>query len=149
MTSRPILPQSLAQRTGALQTQTRWINQAARFLSVGMLNTLLDAALYFTLTRWLGFGTRQVLAKSISYGAGILNSYYWNKTWTFKLEGSGNWRVFASFILANLISLAINAVTMVICLEVLALPESLAWLVATGAAFVWNFLVSKFLVFKQ
>lgn len=51
-----------------------WLGQAVKFLSVGVLNTALDASLYFVLTRWLGFSTLQTLAKGISYGAGVLNS---------------------------------------------------------------------------
>ncbi|MBC8263580.1 MAG: GtrA family protein [Anaerolineales bacterium] len=76
-----------------------WLEQAAKFLSVGILNTALDASLYFVLTRWpalryacgysgQGFSTLQTLAKGISYGAGILNSFYWNKSWTFKSDGA-------------------------------------------------------------
>jgi putative flippase GtrA len=63
-----------------------WLEQAAKFLSVGILNTALDAIIYLVLTRWLSFSTLQTLAKSISYGAGILNSFYWNKSWTFRSD---------------------------------------------------------------
>ena len=52
-----------------------WVRQALKFLSVGVLNTLLDAALYFALTRWLGLTDYKVFAKAISYGVGILNSF--------------------------------------------------------------------------
>jgi len=31
-----------------------WLEQAVKFLSVGILNTALDVGLYFMLTRWLG-----------------------------------------------------------------------------------------------
>ena len=142
MTTKPLSPDNIITKPG-------WINQAAKFLSVGAANTLLDAALYFALTRWFGLGGMATLAKGISYSVGILNSYYWNKIWTFKLESPSNGRVFVGFALANLFSLAINASVMYICINTLAFPEALAWFGATGAAFVWNFLISKFVVFRQ
>ena len=125
------------------------VQQALKFLSVGVLNTLLDALLYFALTRWLGLADYKVLAKAISYGVGILNSFYWNKNWTFKNQAQATWRVFAVFVLVNLVSLMINAGMMYACLELLALPDALGWLTATGVVFAWNFLLSKFVVFNN
>jgi putative flippase GtrA len=125
-----------------------WLEQAARFLSVGVLNTALDASLYFVLTRWLGLATLQTPAKGISYGAGILNSFYWNKSWTFKSE-AGTVAVFVPFALANLAALIINAGIMHLCLNALGLHEVLSLALATGITFLWNFTVSKFLIFKK
>jgi putative flippase GtrA len=124
-----------------------WIEQAAKFLSVGVLNTALDASLYFTLTRWLGFSTLQTLAKGISYGAGILNSFFWNRSWTFKSDAS-TLTTFVPFALANLAGLAINAGAMHICLNVLSLHEILSLALATGTSLSWNFIASKVFVFK-
>jgi putative flippase GtrA len=125
-----------------------WLEQAAKFLSVGILNTALDASLYFVLTRWLGFSTLQTLAKGISYGAGILNSFYWNKSWTFKSD-AGTVATFVPFVLANLAALAINASIMHLCLNALGLHEIVSLALATGITFLWNFAISKFLIFKK
>jgi len=125
-----------------------WLEQAAKFLSVGILNTALDAGLYFVLTRWLGFAAFKTLAKSISYGAGILSSFYWNKSWSFKSDASAA-TTFAPFALANLAALAINAGVMHICLDTLALHEIPSLGLATGITFLWNFTISKFFIFKQ
>jgi putative flippase GtrA len=135
-----------------------WLEQAVKFLSVGILNTALDASLYFVLTRWLalryacgysgqGFSTLQTLAKGISYGAGILNSFFWNKSWTFKSDAS-TLATFVPFALANLAGLAINAGAMHICLNVLSLHEILSLALATGTSLSWNFIASKVFVFK-
>lgn len=136
-----------------------WLEQAAKFLSVGILNTALDASLYFVLTRWLalryacgysgqGFSTLQTLAKGISYGAGILNSFYWNKSWTFKSD-AGTVATFVSFTLTNLAALAINASVMHACLNALGLHEIVSLALATGSTFLWNFIISKFVIFKR
>ena len=124
------------------------IQQAAKFLTVGVLNTIVDASLYFILTRWLGFATLKTLAKSISFGAGIINSFFWNKAWTFKSKTSAT-STFVPFALANLVALAINVGVMYICLNALDLPEILAFVVATGSSLVWNFTISKFVVFRK
>ncbi len=125
-----------------------WLEQAAKFLSVGILNTALDASLYFVLTRWLGFSTLQTLAKGISYGAGILNSFYWNKSWTFKSDASAV-TTFTPFALANLAALAINAGIMHICLNAFGLHEIPSLALATGITFLWNFTISKVLIFTK
>jgi len=125
-----------------------WLEQAAKFLSIGILNTTLDASLYFVLTRWLGFSMLQTLAKSISYGAGILNSFYWNKSWTFRSD-AGTVAAFVPFALANLAALIINAGVMHICLNALALHEIVSLVLATGITFLWNFIISKFFIFKR
>lgn len=105
----------------------------------------LDASLYFALTRWLEFDSLKTLAKGISYEVGTLNSFYWNRSWTFK-SGASTLTTFAPFALANLAGLAINAGAMHICLNALALHE-IPWLVlATGITLLWNFAISKFLL---
>jgi len=124
-----------------------WLEQAVKFLSVGILNTALDASLYFVLTRWLGFAAFKILAKGISYGAGILNSFYWNKSWTFKSD-AGTMAVFVPFVVVNLAGLAINAGVMHICLNALGLHEVWSLALATGVTFLWNFTISKFFIFK-
>ena len=126
-----------------------WLEQAAKFLSVGILNTALDASLYFVLTRWLGFSTLQTLAKGISYGAGILNSFYWNKSWTFKSDAGTVTTTFVPFILANLAALTINAGVMHICLNAFGLHEIPSLALATGSTFFWNFTISKVFIFKK
>lgn len=121
-----------------------WLPQILKFCLVGALNTLLDTSLYWVLTRWMGLGQLPVLAKGLSYGAGIANSFYWNKTWTFR-SGSGRLTPFA---LANLIALGINAGVMHVCLNRLYLPEALGLFLATLGSFGWNFGASKWLIFK-
>lgn len=125
-----------------------WLEQAAKFLSIGVLNTALDVGLYFVLTRWTGVAAFKTLAKGISYGVGILNSFYWNKSWTFKSD-AGTVAAFVPFALANLAALAINASVMHVCLNALGLQEIVSLALATGSTFLWNFTISKVFIFKR
>lgn len=123
------------------------IVQIAKFMIVGVLNTTIDAAAYFALTRWLGLGSMLVLAKGIAYVIGMLNSFFWNRTWTFGDKGN-IWRAAGLFTITHIAALAINAVTMALALDCLHLPEIVALSAATGAAFVWNFVLNKLVVFR-
>ena len=58
--------------------------QAVKFGLVGVLNTAVDW-LVCCLTHGLAyFGDHLTFAKGISYTVGVLNSFFWNKTWTFR-----------------------------------------------------------------
>ena len=125
-----------------------WMRQGARFLVVGLLNTAVDLAVYVTLTRALAlFAAWKVAAKALSYAAGLLNSYYWNRRWTFRSQSTPT-LTFPPFVLANLVGLAINAGAMQLCLNTFGLPEAFSLALATGSTIAWNFTLSKFLIFR-
>ena len=120
-----------------------WVGQVVRFGLVGVLNTSLDAALYFLLVG-SGLLPHLLLAKGFSYSIGVLNSFVWNKTWTFKSRLESR-RIFVPFVMANLLAIGINVGVMYLALYLLELPDPGALALATGATFLWNFVVSKFL----
>jgi len=126
-----------------------WLKQAAKLGAVGVLNTLRDLALYFVLTRWLGLGDKPTFAKGISYSVGVLNSYFLNRVWTFRVSDSSSWAALLPFVLSSLVGLAINTGMLDLCLKTLALPELIAIGIATASSLLWNFLVSKFLIFRK
>jgi putative flippase GtrA len=129
--------------------QAEWIEQGIKFLLVGLMNTSIDLGLYYLLTRYIAaFAEASVLAKGVSYAAGVINSYLWNRSWTFRSEDR-SWRTFAPFALTNLIGMAINSGALWFGMQSLSLSETGGLLLATALAFVWNFSISKFLVFKR
>ena len=123
------------------------LTQIAKFMTIGVLNTAIDAAAYFALTRWLGFGSALILAKALAYIIGMVNSFFWNRSWTFNSQDN-IWRAAGLFTLTHIFALAINAGTMAFALEAMQLPEIIALGAATGASFVWNFVLNKWVVFK-
>jgi putative flippase GtrA len=124
------------------------VEQIFKFMSVGVLNTAIDAATYFLLTRLIPFFAGwEVLVKGISYVVGMINSFFWNRAWTFKSQISMGRSAFL-FTLTHVAALGINAGVMAIGLELLHLPEGFAFILATGASFVWNFVLNKWVVFK-
>jgi putative flippase GtrA len=60
--------------------------------------------------------------------------------------GPGRFMVFA---LAKTAGLALNAGVMHLAMNILGLPEAIAFAAATAASFVWNFCASKFVIFQE
>ena len=124
-----------------------WHAQAAKYATVGLLNTALDAGLYLLLTHWLGFGGVKVAAKGMSYAVGIVNSYHWNRVWTFRSQARVT-ATFISFVLVSLTGLAVNSLAMYLSLDLLHQPDLVALGVATGSSLLLNFTANKLLVFR-
>jgi putative flippase GtrA len=124
------------------------LRQALKFAGVGLMNTALDLGLYAFLTRrvhW--FAGENTLAKALSYSVGVVNSYLWNRAWTFN-AADRSWRSFLPFVLTNLAGLAINAGVLHVGMFTFGIPETIVLVLATGIAFLWNFLINKRIVFK-
>jgi putative flippase GtrA len=124
------------------------LKQAIKFLAVGVLNTAIDYVVLSALTLSIHeLDAFQAVAKALSYSAGVLNSFYWNRRWTFRSNAS--WLVLAPFIVVSIIGVLINSAAYYIGLNWLMLSKNFAFLFATGISFFWNFVISKFVIFKK
>jgi putative flippase GtrA len=129
--------------------QSAWIGQAVRFGLVGVLNTGVDLGLFFLLTHGLTFFARQpVLAKAVSYSVGLLNSYFINRAWTFRSRRR-MLDTLPGFVLVNGIGLLINTGILDVALYRLHLVELVALALATAGSLLWNFILSRWLVFRE
>jgi putative flippase GtrA len=135
------------------KNRTQWLKnlpiksvlEILKFSVVGILNTLLDAFIYFSLTRWVGLAA--VGAKALSYSAGMLNSYILNSRFTFQAQDRSI-RQIILFISLNLGVLGINTGIMALGYQILQFPELLILAGATGATFLVNFWFSKRVIFR-
>lgn len=126
-----------------------WLSQILKFGTVGLLNTSVDWLAYFILTRTVGYlDANPFLAKGLSFTLGIATSYLFNRNWTFRSQSSTK-RSMSYFAVINLLAIPLNSLTLQIGMETLHLPEGYALLLATSSTFVWNFLWSKFYIFKN
>lgn len=64
-----------------IKTYKEHILQFIKFNIVGIMNTAVDFAI-FALMVFLGL--HHMISQVISYSCGVVNSYLWNKFWTFK-----------------------------------------------------------------
>ena len=134
--------------------------QIVKFLEIGVLNTFVDMGILNLLVSMSGVtsGISLGFFNTISFSLAVINSYFWNKLWTFSKENSANaGKEFISFIIVSAIGWAINTSIVVLGTTYLAANNSFsagAWvnimkLAATFVAMAWNFIGYKFIVFKK
>ena len=102
--------------------------------------------------------------KGISFAVAVINSYAWNKLWTFKSEASGektstqkNSKEFVQFLVVSLIGIGINNLVASGVVSWLGPQWGLSsdlWgnvgaILASFVAMFWNFVGYKFIVFKK
>jgi putative flippase GtrA len=123
-----------------------------KFQAVSVINFIVDYGAFFVLTAMLGMMT--ALANVISYTLGIINSFLWNRYWTFRIRHSFISVHFLKFIFVNLISLGVNTLAVWILVELyhfnvglFGLENFFAKLVATVFSFTVNFAGNKLVVF--
>jgi putative flippase GtrA len=105
-----------------------------------MLNTLVDIIVFSLLVY---FHAPSGWAQAIGYSCGILNSFFWNRNWTFqhveaRFDGASFWK----FVISNLVVLGVSTIW------VMGVTEyGLSNLVAKGSSFgitlPLSFLASK------
>lgn len=121
--------------------------ELVKFAIVGCLNTLVDVAAF-----WLLSSQTQMpilLANTLSYSLGIINSYSMNKLWTFRNTAYQDSPIkqLPKFILINLWVLCISNI--IVWVVVIFLQPLLAKIIATTVTFWWNFGASKKWVYRS
>ena len=103
--------------------------KAAKFAVVGIANTLIDYGVFALLAQLLSVNV--FLSQVISYSCGILNSYIFNRSWTFQSQSRFFSPALVRFLVLNLCMLALST-----GLLALFLQFGLSKLVAKGCTVV-------------
>jgi putative flippase GtrA len=143
--------------------------QIGKFGVTGVLNVLVDMGIlslmtfafrtYFSIDSKaaifgaLSFLTFYSIFKSISFIVANINSYLWNKHWTFNQE-SGKKTEFIQFFIVSVVGFVINVlVASLVFKSVVGFSADQAGLIGAAmgsiVGLVWNFLGYKFIVFKK
>ena len=85
-----------------------------RFLSVGVLNTVVGMVLIYGSKYFLAFD--DVSANLLGYGAGLLLSFTLNSTWTFSYRGP-RLSALGRFLLAFAIAYVLNLLAVLACIH--------------------------------
>ncbi len=133
--------------------------QLVKFGAVGSLNTLLDLGILNLLIYFssIAAGYWYSLFKAISFIAANINSYFWNKHWTFGSRNTANIREFSQFLIVSLIGFGINVSIASFVVNGIGPLKNISperWanigaLLATIISLIWNFIGYKFFVFKK
>jgi len=117
-------------------------NQAVRFATVGVSNTVIDFIVFMLVQSFIGV----VAAQFVGYGAGTLNSYLWNRRWTFGQSTGWDIREMIRFLLVNIAVAMITAFA--ISLVPNYIPVWIAKIVVTVLGLGINYTISKLWVFR-
>lgn len=134
-----------------------WVTQLFKFGLVGVLNTLIDFAVF---TLLIVMSAHYVLAQPIAYLAGMANSYYMNRAFTFSARKrgekvsapaapGGDWARKLRFLIWNLVMLGLSIGLMALATEVAGFHEMVSKVLVTGLIVVLNFVGSKLWVFAE
>lgn len=137
------------------------IFQIAKFAITGGLNTLIDFTvlnIFSSLTQVVG-GIFIVPINIISFSVATINSYFWNRHWTFQRAGEREKMKggeFLTFIAVSVVGVLLNTSVIYLLTTFVSAPEGFSgswWLniskvIATLVSLVWNFLGYKFIVFR-
>lgn len=147
-----------------ISKKIRIVFQAAKFILVGGLNTLIDFGV-LNLLMWstdIYKGSLIIGLNAISFLTAVTNSYLWNKFWTFKqdreaqVEKESIGKEFTQFVVVSLIGISLNTAIVYLITTFInpisglspVLWANLAKVVATFISLAWNFLGYKFIVFR-
>lgn len=118
-----------------------------KFGITGVLNTLIDMAVFFLLSSWLNVNV--YAAQVCGYAAGMLNSYLINRSWTFHSQSRFFSLEAVKFLLGNLFVLALSMLPIKLCEDVLRLTRFFTKIVTTCFTLVLNFFISRFWIFRN
>lgn len=135
------------------------VYQFGKFILVGSLNFMIDMGILNFLIFYTGIsvGLTQSAFKGISFIVAVINSYVWNKFWTFSHSKTNRvGKEFFQFLIISIIGFSINLGVDYCFVNILhpfwgLLAKSWAQFSAMIAAIIalfWNFIGYKFIVFE-
>jgi len=140
------LPGFLPTIVAALRRQALML-KAMSFASIGVINSLVDLALFLLALKYLTASL--VAANVMAWSVAVTGSYVMNSFITFAAESGRQLtlRAYLGFVASQLLGLIAATTTLV--LAAAALPVLYAKLLAIGVSFLVNFSISHFVVFRK
>jgi putative flippase GtrA len=153
----------------AISRRVSIIWEIGKFIVIGILNTLVDWGTLVLLTlffrKYLKIEPTYTiisgvaiysLYKSISFVAAVINSYYWNKCWTFSNHSAEKAKGdFINFLIASTIGFRVNvgvSTYVFSCVRLESFNSDQWGLIGAGwgtlLGLTWNYLAYKFIVFR-
>ena len=128
-------------------TVTLNINLFLRFCLVGCSNVVVTLTSFYVLHSILMIN--YLLASVFAYSLGIVNSFTWNRLWTFRVRGSNAKIEFFKFLLVNLIGLGINSCMMFFLVGIGGVNALISQVITIGLVLIFNFSLVRLWVFPR
>lgn len=131
-----------------------------KFGLIGVLNTLVDLIVFYFVYRLFCAGAGldpdglqnpswvAAAAQAVSFVVAALNSFVWNKLWTFEKRGKPTGREIFRYLVTNLGYYLLSLGLIGLISRIFLLPATTAKLPATCIMLLYNYLMNKFWVFK-
>ncbi len=120
--------------------------QAISFGVIGLSGTAITFVLLTLLHK--GLGWKIAFANIPAYSAGIVNNYFWNRIWTFRhIDHKNVLHQGGQFALVSLGGLIINTIILTVASR--AVDFRIAFAIAAGVAFFWNFALNHQVTFQH
>jgi|ERR1700723_2895666 putative flippase GtrA len=115
--------------------------QFIKFAVVGVLNSAIQYLVFWFLYSLTG--TPYLLASVIGYVAGMTNSYFLNRRWTFASRNQQLLTELGKFVTVNLISLGVNLGLLFLLVSSGVMVPQWAQIVAIAGSTLVNFVLNK------
>ena len=125
----------------------RGVRQFVKFALVGLSSTAIDWSIFYLLNSF--FGLYYLIAKILSFSVAVINSYTWNRCWTFRSQNPYRTKEFSQFLTVALVGLSLNTFIMYLVVTVFGGRKIIGLILATGIVVFWDFLANKFYTFKE
>jgi len=142
----PVRIENLRLRLAAAWHERAVSLKAASFAFVGLINTAVDATIFFLL---LGFATSSLIVANVgAWLIAVTGSYVMNSFTTFSAETGGKLRLkdYAGFVGSGIVAVTATTITVVVAAKFM--PVWAAKGIAILVSFVVNFSITHFVVFR-
>lgn len=123
----------------------RQFSEFARFLTVGVANTLVGLSVIYAAKWFFKFG--DVTANALGYSVGVLASFALNSGWTFSYRGP-RLSALAKFLLVALTAYSMNLLTVMMAINFIGLNEYVAQALGVVPYTLTSYYASKYIVFR-
>ena len=123
--------------------------QFRRYVTIGVINTGLDFAIYTLLTRTSTFWKEHYLfANALTFIIVVTWSFFWNKHWTFQNRERRHAEQYAKFLFSTLTGIAIAESILYLGVDAFGLHDILSKVIAAPFVVLWNFFAYRFWAFR-
>lgn len=122
------------------------------YLIVGVLNTLVSWAAFFLFAYTVldaEIVWQNVLLSVISWVVGVVFGYFMNRKYVFKSTEPNMWKEFFQFSGGRVSTWVLDAVMMVLMVNVLKINEAFSKIFVSVLVMIGNYLISKLFVFNN
>lgn len=121
------------------------IIQFIKFGIVGCSNTLISLAIYYVL---IYFHINYIVANTVGFIVSVLNAYYWNKRFVFKVDKEKDMKALIRTFVSYGSTFILSTLLLFIMVNQLGISEILVPIINLMITIPLNFVLNKFWAFK-